>query len=196
MENKIFERLPIIETERLRLRNFRVEDAEEYFYYHSICEISDGYDWRPDTVSEAEEDINATIEDYKTMESIRWAIVEKGNDKIIGDCGIITDGYKGEFNYMLSKLFWGKGIMTETLNAVASVCFEETNLQRLQALTLPENQPSNNLLKRLGYTKEGTLRKYGYNTVTGKLVDLNMWSLLREEYCNYADCKILFYTKF
>lgn len=191
MMGKLFSGLPIIETDRIRLRSFRIEDAEEYYNYHNLCDISDGYDWRPETISEAEDDIGAAINDYKEMESVRWAIAERSSDRIIGDCGIITDGYKGEYNYMLSKLYRGKGIMKESLNALTAVCFMKTELQRIQALTFTDNIKSNNLLRSLGFIKEGTLRKYGYNSLTGNLMDLNMWALLKEDYKGYTEFRIV-----
>lgn len=182
MESKIFEGLPIIATENLIIRNFRIKDAENYFYYHNISDAVEFYDWKPDTPIAARENIKEIIDDYKELQSIRWAITQKSSDSIIGDCGILTDGSKAEISYILSKDYWGKGVMSEALKAVISVCFKETEIYRVQALTLHENIPSGRILQKLGFTEEGVLRKYGYNPLTDKRIDLIMWSLLKEEH--------------
>lgn len=181
MNNIKIERFPIIKTERLILRNFKLEDAKEYFYYHSLPEATEYYDWKPKTYANAEEDVKLIISDYEEMKFIRWAITLKGSDVLIGDCGYILDGLKGEISYMLSKLQWNKGLMTEALNAVILFGFQKLKLERIQALTLPGNAPSLRLLHKLGFTKEGLLRKYGYNAITEQSNDLVMLSILKTD---------------
>ena len=171
-----------IETERLRLRKFRIEDAAEYLHYHKIEESLTYYDWKPINLADAQKDIEMIIRDYDDMMHIQWAIINKENNTLIGDCGMIIDafGLKAEINYMLSKEYWGQGIMIEALNSVISYCFEKTKIIRIQALSHPDNHSSSKLLKRLGFSLEGLLSKYGYSLVTNEPIDLNMWSLLRE----------------
>ena len=175
--------IPHIETERLRLREFATEDAAEYFNYHNAEESLAYYDWKPDTLTDAQSDIEMIISDYDSGCHIQWAITNKENNTLIGDCGLLIDtfGLKAEINYMLSKDFWGLGIMTEALNSVISYCFSETKIIRIQALSHPDNHSSSKLLTQLGFSLEGRLNKYGYSLVTNKPVDLNMWALLKDE---------------
>lgn len=182
MDNNTNNAVPYIETERLRLRKFKIEDAAEYLNYHNIEESLTFYDWKPDTLVDAQQDIRLMISDYDEMSRIQWAITNKENNTLIGDCGVLIDtfGLKGEINYILSKDYWGLGLMTEALNSVISYCFNETKILRIQALTRPDNDSSSRLLKRLGFSLEGLLSKYGYSLVTNQPVDLNMWSLLKD----------------
>ena len=176
--------VPIIETERLKLRNLRIDDVSEYYNYHTDSNLLKYYDWKPDIISDAKADIECIIQDCKNRSRIHWAITMKDNDTIIGDLGILIDSFhlKGELNYMLSKPCMRVGIMTEALESIIAYSFRETDLIRIQALSVPDNQHSNNLLIRTGFIKEGLLRKYGYNTITSKPVDLIMWALLKCEY--------------
>ena len=192
MDGKFYKGIPIIETKRLKLRNIRMDDMSEYYDYHTDSDLVKYYDWKPDTISDAKADIESILEDCQNLSRIHWAITMKDNDTIIGDLGILIDtfGLKGEVNYILSKSCLGFGIMTEALNSAISYCFSELDLIRIQALSVPDNQPSNDLLKRVGFIREGLLRKYGYNTITNNPVDLAMWSLLKCEYNNYAESKI------
>lgn len=192
MAESTFKRFPIIETDRLKLRNFVIQDAYEYFNYHNDSKVVKFYDWKPNNLTEAKEDIDLIINSYKQLNYFRWAITLKGNDTIIGDCGLITGDLKSEISYILARNHWEAGIMTEALNALISCCFKETDMIRIQALSLPDNQPSSRLLNRLGFTQEGLLRKYGHNMITNQYNDLLMWSLLSEEFCNYSEYKVIY----
>jgi [ribosomal protein S5]-alanine N-acetyltransferase len=180
--NNINNGIPYSETERSRLREFVVEDAAEYLNYHNMEESLAFYDWKPDTLADAQKDIEMIISDYDYESHIQWGITNKENNTLIGDCGLLIDafGLKAEINYMLSRDYWGLGLMTEALNSVISYCFNETNIIRIQALSHPDNHSSSKLLTQLGFSLEGRLNKYGYSLVTNKPVDLNMWSLLKD----------------
>lgn len=180
--NKIIQGLPLIETEHLKLRNFRSEDAREYYLYHNNPYTIRYYDWKPNTLAEALDDIKLIISCYKDLSYIRWAITLKETDTIIGDCGLVLGEQKGEISYILNQKYWGHGFMAEAINAIISVYFRETDVYRIQALSLPENKSSNKLLQKLGFRKEGLLKKYGHNMITNQYIDLQMWATLKEEY--------------
>lgn len=85
-------------------------------------------------------------------------------------------------NFLIGWEHAGKGLMSEALTALMAWAFEARQLVRVQALTMPENQSANRMLARLGFTREGTLRQYGYDAVRGIYRDLVMWSYLRQEW--------------
>ncbi len=192
MVEGLFKGIPIIETNRLILRNFRIEDTNEYFSYHNDPDVIKHYDWKPNTLAEAKEDIELIINSYKQSNYIRWAITLKGTDTIIGDCGLMTGYLKGEISYILSKEHWGTGIATEAINAIISCCFHETDMIRIQALSQPDNHSSSKLLTKTGFQNEGLLRKYGHNLITKQFDDLFMWSVLREDFYNYSEYSVTF----
>ena len=183
MDFRYYEGVPMIETDRLILRNLRMDDVSEYYKYHTDLNLLEYYDWKPDTIADAKADIESVIQDCSNQIRVHWAITMKDNDVIIGDLGLLIDSFKlkAEINYIISKSYMGQGIMSEALKTVISYSFKETDIIRVQALSVPENQHSNNLLIRAGFYREGLLRKYGYNTITSKPVDLVMWALLKYE---------------
>jgi len=70
--------------------------------------------------------------------------------------------------------------MTEALTEVLLFGFKEMKLNRIQAITFPENLGSVRVLEKLGFQKEGTLREWGY--FKGRYQDVYCYSLLRREW--------------
>ena len=68
--------------------------------------------------------------------------------------------------------------MTEALAAVIDFGFKEMELNRIEAVIMPENTASINLLEKLGFRKEGLLAEYERWGSKG-FVDLWMFAMLR-----------------
>jgi [ribosomal protein S5]-alanine N-acetyltransferase len=62
--------------------------------------------------------------------------------------------------YKLDRRAQGQGYMTEALTAAIHYMFRDVRLHRIQANYMPHNQRSAAVLRRLGFTVEGTARKY------------------------------------
>jgi RimJ/RimL family protein N-acetyltransferase len=74
---------------------------------------------------------------------------------------------------------WGKGIMTEAVSIFVPYLFATKNIQRIQAMTHPDNIASKRVLEKCSFKFEGTLRKaYLFR---GRPIDADMYSILREE---------------
>lgn len=113
-------------------------------------------------------------------EGIRFGIFPEGSDRLIGTCGFNSllkrRGNHGEIGYDLAPAYWGKGCMSEALGALIKHGFDTLELNRIEALVLPANTKSVQLLVRLGFTQEGLLRQRGF--WKGQYWDLLMFSLL------------------
>jgi ribosomal-protein-alanine N-acetyltransferase len=80
----------------------------------------------------------------------------------------------------LMKSYWGLGFMTEALTSLIKYGFEEMGLNRIEATTNSKNTRSIELIERMGFKKEGVLRrKYFYKN---QYHDDIIYSLLREEW--------------
>jgi ribosomal-protein-alanine N-acetyltransferase len=78
-----------------------------------------------------------------------------------GTVAIINiDGHKGEIGYWLADGFSGQGLMTEAVGMVCDYVFKKMPLVRLFAPVLTHNEASANVLKKNGFTHEGTFKKY------------------------------------
>lgn len=180
MENKF----PILETNRLVLREITPEDAESIFNYLSDKEVMKYYGLEPfQSVNDALDEISWYQSIRENSTGIRWGITLKGKDEVIGSCGylnIIPQHYRSDIGFELSKDYWGQGIAQESIEAIIKYGFEQLNLQRIQALIEPPNEASQKLVERQGFIKEGLLRNYEFTS--GKFDNLYMYSLLKEDF--------------
>ena len=74
----------------------------------------------------------------------------------------------------------GKGYASEAVKLLIDYLFSTRPLERIQATIIVENLPSQQVVEKLGFTKEGTMRKNDF--VKGRFVDTLVYSLLREEW--------------
>lgn len=66
----------------------------------------------------------------------------------------------GTIGYWIGADYARQGYMREALEAVVAYAFQELNLSRLEAATLPENAPSRGLLESSGFKYEGVAQSY------------------------------------
>jgi ribosomal-protein-alanine N-acetyltransferase len=174
-----------LETERLVLRRLRPSDAESVFAILSDQELARFYDDEAFTeISQARDQIEAWDRGFDAWRSIRWGIVQRGAEEIIGTCGYY--GFhrwhgRASIGYELARPYWRQGIMTEALAAIIGFGFRDIGLNRIQAVLMPGNVASERLLEKLGFQREGVLRQYENWGEKGH-VDLLMFALLRQEY--------------
>ena len=127
---------------------------------------------------------------YLRMESlqqdgnaIQWVIERSDTRRAIGTCLLFRyeqANEAAELGYVLGREYWGKGWMSEALNAVIEWIFTSTPVRRLEAFVDGRNGASQRLLRRIGFVAEGTLRERW--NVGGALVDANLYGLLRREW--------------
>ncbi|CAL8989669.1 unnamed protein product [Prunus brigantina] len=90
------------------------------------------------------------------------------------------DTCRAEVGYALAAEYWGQGIATRAVKMAISDGFKElADLVRMQALVLVENKASQRVLEKLGFYKEGLLRKYTFHK--GAVQDVFMYSLLSSD---------------
>ena len=94
--------------------------------------------------------------------TLNWSI--KIHDVVQGGIGMLcNDGYEShrtEIGYWMASAFRKRGIMTDTIHAFVNYIFDELHFTRLQANTLCDNIPSQRVLEKNGFIREGLLRKY------------------------------------
>ena len=62
--------------------------------------------------------------------------------------------------YWAGQRYAGQGLMTDAVRVLIPFCFETLGLNRIEAATLPHNERSMRLLKRVGFTEEGYARRF------------------------------------
>lgn len=173
-----------IETERLFLRRFTIEDAADM--YQNVCSdsrVNRYLTWeRHNSIWETEELMRNFVERYKSDSRYCWAIVENGTNRVIGTIAAPTVKERTrtvEVTYAIGYYWWGKGLTAEALRAVIVFLFDEVTVNRIEAGHDNNNPNSGRVMEKVGMHKEGVLRQAGMNN-TG-LFDLVMYSILKEE---------------
>ncbi|MBA9086890.1 RimJ/RimL family protein N-acetyltransferase [Fontibacillus solani] len=119
-----------IETNRLVLRQFVKEDAEDMFRnWNNDKEVQSNYG---EPVYESIELVKVVLDrwmnGYQSTEFYRWAIVLKENKQNIGQvafCSIDTKHHYADIEYCISRHYQGKEYATEALNAVVEFTFKK-----------------------------------------------------------------------
>lgn len=177
--------LPIpLETERLRLRLFNLNDAP------TVQRLAGDWDVAKTTVNiphpyeegMAEQWIERHLEAMKRGDLITLAVALKDEETPIGAValGINTTNHWAELGYWIGKPYWNKGYCTEAVRAVIAMGFQELKLNRIQARHLTHNPASGRVMQKCGMALEGTLRQIVFRF--DAYHDLAMYSVLREEY--------------
>lgn len=173
-----------LETARLVLRPFRVDDAADLFAIYSDAEVSRYLPRGPWTdMAQANERIAKDIAAMAVNEFLRLAVVTKHDDKVIGDCclfAFMQQCKRAELGYSQARSAWGNGYLGEALRAFVELAFSELDLMRLEADIDPRNGASARSLERLGFTKEGHLRDRWI--VEGEVSDTGLYGLLRRDW--------------
>lgn len=171
--------VPVIETERLRLRPRTPDDAEALYPTMSDAELMTWWSRAPFTSVEEVRDYLMANEKAAGWDG--WAITRRGDERAIGflSAGEKRQGGVTEIGYMLERAAWGSGIAREAVSALITLLFARGQ-RRVFADADPDNVASNRLLESLGFTLEGRLRGE-WETHIG-VRDSLIWGLLAAEW--------------
>ena len=172
---------PIIETERLILRELVENDAQDILNCFSNDEVLRYYGQKPLTnIEQVKHIIGNFSRSFEEKSLVKWGIELKETGTIIGTIGFqewSLEHKRANISYALFPENWGKGYASEAINKVISYGFQELGLERIGAVVFIENEASNNLLTKIGFQKEGVLKNYMYQD--GVAHDTNVYSLLK-----------------
>ena len=87
---------------------------------------------------------------------------------------------RAELYYVLAQNYWGRGYMTEAVEAVLGFGFGVMHLNRIDGVCWVENTASARVLEKVGMQFEGILRQFIF--VKGAFRDLRWYSILHNEY--------------
>jgi [ribosomal protein S5]-alanine N-acetyltransferase len=175
---------PILQTERLVLREITEDDAPTLFAIHGN---GDAMRWFGNDPLPNLEGALALVESFASWRRMpnpgtRWAIQITGEPGLIGTCGLFRwnrNWRACEIGYELSVAHQGNGYMTEAANRIIEWGFEAMQLNRIQAGIHPDNAASLILARRLGFVEEGRVREAGF--WGGQFHDLLQFSLLASD---------------
>lgn len=184
INKKFFKEFPVLETERLILRKFTLEDAIDVLSIRSDQRVMDHMDSKGHLdIQQTEEFIKENFETYNRENGIFWAIIEKESGTFLGDLAfwrIDAKNCRAEIGYTLKPDFWGKGFMKEAMDAALRFGFNELNLHSYEANINPDNMNSRKILERTGFKKEAYFRENYY--FDGRFLDSEIYCLLERDF--------------
>ena len=155
-----------IETQRLVLRPFLEQDAEDVYAYLKAPAVHCFACMKLDSVAQA----RAEMVKREQQAEYLFAIVLKENGKVIGEIGAHPESpAPDEENqvldtfspyWMLHKDYQGKGYAYEAAHAFFDYLFREKGARRIYAYTEDYNLPSQKLCEKLGMRREGLFMEF------------------------------------
>ena len=149
----------ILETKRLLLRRFVIEDLDALFAFYSDPDVVRYIPDAPRTYEETREELEWFRNGHPKFPGLGlWATIYKETKQFIGRCGLlpwtIDEQQEVEVAFALSKAYWGQGLATEVARSLVQYGFEDLQLSRLICLIDHDNQASINVATKIGMTLE------------------------------------------
>lgn len=174
-----------LETERLILRQFKIEDYVE-MYNNWACEdaVTKFLTWQTHTNQDVTKSVLVDwIPKYENKDFYNWAIELKEENRLIGNISVVSlreETLSAILGYCMGSKWWGKEIMPEAGKAVLKYLFEEVGFNRIAANHDKNNPKSGRVMQKIGMTYEGTLRSAGF--CNQGIIDDVRYSILKSEW--------------
>ena len=169
----------VLHTERLVLRPWRQSDLEDFFAYASVDGVGQMAGWKP---HENREESRRILDRF--MEN-KWTFALEYQGRVIGSLGIekykeerfpeLADKQCREIGFVLSKSYWGQGLMPEAVREVIRYLFEEVGLDIILCGHFLWNRQSGRVQEKCGFqhyaygrfeTRNGTVEEDEINILT------------------------------
>ncbi|MDB5226610.1 MAG: acetyltransferase, family [Bacteroidota bacterium] len=179
----------IIETERMYLQPYALKHADTLF--HLIHKNKPGLLHSFPKLLYATENRDATkdfvqqkIFDWNKNKAFALLLFNKENHQLIGHLNVKDIDWKllqCELAYFIDEDFKKQGLITEALNRVLKICFEELKLRHVSARIVTTNIASVKVVEKAGLKYEGAFYK-DYTTYDNKIVDTYRYGISKEDY--------------
>lgn len=146
----------IIETERLFLREFMIEDAENFYELNlnpNVIRYTGNLPFAD--VKEAKHFLQH-YKDYNENGYGRWAVINKSDNEFLGWCGLKYDPTTNEtdIGFRFFEKYWNKGFATESAEACVHYGFERLKLKKIIGRAMFANKASIKVLEKIGLSFE------------------------------------------
>ena len=157
-----------LETDRLLLRQFRIDDAEYMFKnWASDSKVTEFLTWPPhENVEVTKNVLENWINKYSDLSFYNWVIEFKDIGEIVGNISVIKLDDRieaAEIGYCMGSQWWGQAIMPEALGAVITYLLDDVGINRVAACHDSNNPKSGRVMVKAGMKLEGVLRESAIN---------------------------------
>jgi RimJ/RimL family protein N-acetyltransferase len=177
--------VPLLETERLTLREISEEDFGAVHAYASDPEVVQYVPWGPNTSQDTHDFLATTMTRAVAELRLEYVLgVElRSSPGMLGTVGLYLrsrDHDQAMLGYAYGSGAWGQGIATEAALAMVAMGFDVLGLRRIWASCDPDNHGSRRVLEKVGMQVEGLLR--GDMVIRGDVRDNLLWGILEPEW--------------
>jgi ribosomal-protein-alanine N-acetyltransferase len=175
--------LPTLVATGVTLRPLQQGDAPSLVSVLARPEITRFISSPPETIEGFDQFIAWTQREQAAGRFVCFGIVPDGFQAPIGLIQIRARGPNfaiAEWGFALGFSFWGTGLFIRSAKAVIDFAMNVLGVHRLEARAMVSNGRGNGALRKLGATKEGTLRKSMY--CHGRYRDQFLWAVLDEDW--------------
>lgn len=177
-----------IETERLVIRCYDPRDAPLAIdaIGSSLEHLRVWMPWaenEPQTLDEKADLFRSMRSNFDAGEDFSYGIFAPGEQEQLGGIGLMPRVGPGglEIGYWIRASATRQGFMTEAAAAVSRVGVEVCGADRIEIHVEPRNEPSMGIPRKLGFVEEATLRRRLYPRGDGRLRDVTIFTLFRED---------------
>ncbi|MEQ8582658.1 MAG: GNAT family N-acetyltransferase [Marinoscillum sp.] len=172
-------KFPILESERLRLRQFVDSDLENVFKGLSHPDIIKYYGISFSSLEATKEQMIWFADLEKNETGMWWAVCSKEDGRFLGAGGLngwSKENRKAEIGFWLLPENWGKGFMTEAIPLIFNHAFDHMGLHRIEGFVETENVNCKKALAKLKFHLEGTM--HDCEIKNGQFISLDIYSKL------------------
>lgn len=174
-----------LETERLILRDFEVNDWTAVLAYQSDPRYLRYYHWTERSPADAKAFVDMFVSHQRSLPRTKFqlAVVLRSDNRLIGNCGIRMESagaLEADMGYELAPEHWGRGYATEAARVMLNFGFTELSVHRIWSWCIAENVASARVLKKLGMRLEGRLRENKH--FKGRWWDTLLFAILDHEW--------------
>lgn len=156
--------VPTINTARLTLRPFTLQDAEPLYQILSIPGVLEYFPSSdPPDLERVKKLVQRQIEHWAEHDFGWWAVEPRTNGELIGWSGLqyLPETNEIEIGYLLGKPYWGKRLATESATLGIDFGFNKLNIQEIIGIVHPENFASQKVLEKIGLEFQERTKYFG-----------------------------------
>jgi len=175
---------PILNTPRLTLRPFAIDDA------NTVQRLAGDERIASTTLNVPHPYENGLAEEWIRTHQGLWqagrnavfAMVDKSSLELVGSLGLRGNFTTrvAELGYWVGYPYWGKGICSEACHQLLAFGFDTLNLHKIVANHMARNPASGRVMQRIGMQREGLLREHALKN--GVFEDLVQYGILAREF--------------
>jgi RimJ/RimL family protein N-acetyltransferase len=178
--------ISLIESSRLLLRPFEMDDCEAVLEYQSNPEVVRYVPWSVRDASMVEKALAKAIHQTKFESQddyLSLALVRKSDGRLVGQMNAMYVSEKdqcGEIGYVVNPNFSRQGFATEASRALVSAMFDTKKFRRVKATFDDRNFASRAVVEKLGFREEAHFIED--DLFKGEWISTMVYATLREEW--------------